>query len=119
MQKPDSGMINDPFNDDGSILLNTESGPVVLLGCAHAGIVEILDELAQKNNINTFHAVIGGSHLGSAPEDYIQKAIESLKKYNVQLIALSHCTGFAVAARLAGIFKDTYTNASVGKSFEF
>jgi 7,8-dihydropterin-6-yl-methyl-4-(beta-D-ribofuranosyl)aminobenzene 5'-phosphate synthase len=117
--KTDSGVESDPFTDDLSLLLDTASGPVVLLGCAHSGMVEILDQIAESNGIKKFHAVIGGTHLRSASEEYILKAIESVKKYDVQIIAVSHCTGFQVAARFASVFGERFQNASVGKVFEF
>ena len=118
-QKREEHIIDDPFNDDLSLLLETASGPVVLLGCAHAGIVEILDFISEETGHKTFHAVIGGTHLANAPEEYIKKAVLSLKKYKVNVIATAHCTGFKVNCYMADIFKDKYYNASVGSSFEF
>jgi 7,8-dihydropterin-6-yl-methyl-4-(beta-D-ribofuranosyl)aminobenzene 5'-phosphate synthase len=112
-------IISDPFNDDASLLLETGKGPVVLLGCAHAGIVEILDDMSNKSGHKEFYAVIGGTHLGSAGNEYIQKAISSLEKYNVQIIAASHCTGFNASSILANHFKEKYMTASVGNTFEF
>lgn len=117
--KTDSGVASDPFTDDLSLLIDTPSGPVVLLGCAHSGMVEILDQISESSGIKKFHAVIGGTHLNSASDEYVLKAVESVKKYDVQVIAVSHCTGFKVAARFASEFGDRFQNASVGKVFEF
>ncbi len=119
MRQDGDDLIPDPFIDDGSLLLDTESGPVVLLGCAHAGVVEILDDLAERKGIDRFHAVIGGSHLASAPEEYFEKAIKALKKYQLKVIALSHCTGFEAACRVRNIFPDEFSTASIGQTFEF
>jgi len=110
---------DDPFNDDLSLLIETGSGPVVLLGCAHAGLVEILDEIAERTGLTEFHAIIGGTHLASAPEDYVTQAIETLHRYRVRKIGLSHCTGFHVACRFAAEFPDAFVSASVGAVFEF
>jgi len=118
-QKINDVISDDPFTDDLSLLISTESGPVVLLGCAHAGIVEILKDLSEKTGYNEFHAVIGGTHLESAPEDYVALAIETLKKYGVKKIAVSHCTGLRMAGRFASEFKNEFANASVGSAFEF
>jgi len=118
-QKINGEIVDDPFTDDLSLLINTESGPVVLLGCAHAGIVEILDGLSEKTGHREFHAVIGGTHLESAPEDYVVKAMDTLKGYRVKKIAVSHCTGLKMAGRFAAEFKNEFANASVGNSFEF
>jgi len=118
-QKDGAGTIDDPFNDDCSLILMTDSGPVVLLGCAHAGIVEILDDLSERTGYREFHAVIGGTHLETAPADYVEKAVASLKKYRVKKIAVSHCTGFSIACRMAREFPGEFANASVGAVFEF
>ena len=118
-QKNNGNTVDDPFNDDCSLLLMTDSGPVVLLGCAHAGIVEILDDLAERSGYREFHAVIGGTHLETAPAEYVEKAISILKKYRVKKIAVSHCTGFSIACRMAREFPGEFSNASVGAVFEF
>ncbi len=112
-------IIDDPFNDDLSLLLETDSGPVVLLGCAHAGVVEILDDLSGKTGHKEFHAVIGGTHLGSAPETYINKAMETFKKYKIKIVGTSHCTGFHAAAKIKSHFKNEFAEACVGSYFDF
>lgn len=118
-QKINGGIKDDPFTDDLSLLINTESGPVVLLGCAHAGIVEILNDLSEKTGNTEFHAVIGGTHLESAPEEYVALAMDTLRKFKVKKIAVSHCTGLKMAGRFAAEFKNEFANASVGSVFEF
>lgn len=118
-QKINGAITDDPFTDDLSLMVTTESGPVVLLGCAHAGIVEILNDMADKTGHREFHAVIGGTHLENAPAEYVALAMETLKKYRVKKIAVSHCTGFNIACRLATEFKNEFTNASAGSVFEF
>jgi 7,8-dihydropterin-6-yl-methyl-4-(beta-D-ribofuranosyl)aminobenzene 5'-phosphate synthase len=118
-QKIDGAITDDPFTDDLSLLISTESGPVVLLGCAHAGIVEILNDLSEKTGTREFYAVIGGTHLENAPEDYTALAMDTLKTYRVKKIAVSHCTGLRMAGRFASEFKNEFANASVGSAFEF
>ena len=118
-QKVNDKIIDDPFMDDLSLLITTDSGPVVLLGCAHAGIVEILNDISKRSGYREFHAVIGGTHLANAAEEYVKEAIAALKKYNVKKIGLSHCTGFKIACRFASEFQDKFFNASVGAVIEF
>ncbi|HOM88242.1 MAG TPA: MBL fold metallo-hydrolase [Spirochaetota bacterium] len=115
----DASIKDDPFNDDCSLILYTELGAVVLLGCAHAGIVEILHDISEQTGIKEFYAVLGGTHLESAPEAYITKTIDTLKHFKVKKVGTSHCTGFKVACRLSYEFKDSFVNASCGAVFEF
>ena len=100
-------------------MLQTGSGPVLLLGCAHAGIVEIMEDVSAKTGIKEFHGVIGGTHLGSAPDDYIAKAMDTLKKFKVKVIATSHCTGFHAACTVRTSFPGEFRTASVGDFFDF
>jgi 7,8-dihydropterin-6-yl-methyl-4-(beta-D-ribofuranosyl)aminobenzene 5'-phosphate synthase len=116
---PDGTIKDDIFNDDCSLVIETDSGPIVLLGCAHAGIVEILHDIAKQTGYKEFHAVIGGTHLESAPESYVQKAIDTLKAFKVKKIGTSHCTGFKVACIMQHEFGDSFINATCGASFEF
>ncbi len=119
VRKTGNEILPDPFDDDLSLVMETASGPVVLLGCAHAGIIEILNSISEETGYKSFHAVIGGTHLDSAPDDYVDRAIEVIKKYNVEKIGVSHCTGFRVACRFANEFKERFVNASVGRVIEF
>lgn len=115
----DGALHDDPFDDDLSLFMETESGPVVLLGCAHAGLCEILDDMSARTGSREFHAVIGGTHLETAPAEYTDRAVQALKDYRVKKVAVSHCTGFKIACRMAAEFKDGFSTASVGASFEF
>jgi 7,8-dihydropterin-6-yl-methyl-4-(beta-D-ribofuranosyl)aminobenzene 5'-phosphate synthase len=114
-----SGIIDDPFLDDLSLLIKTDSGPVVLLGCAHAGVVEILHDLSVKTGYKEFYAVIGGTHLGNAPKEYINKAVETLKNYKIKIIAPCHCTGFNIECLFSNEFQNSFRSAEAGAIFEF
>jgi 7,8-dihydropterin-6-yl-methyl-4-(beta-D-ribofuranosyl)aminobenzene 5'-phosphate synthase len=110
----------DPFLDDASLLLETDSGPVVLLGCAHAGMINILEHFAEQTGHRRFHAVIGGTHLGfhgqSGP---LEETLEALERFGPELIAVSHCTGQPVAALCAQRFTDRFAFANAGWQHTF
>lgn len=119
VKKEDGTIFDDIFNDDCSLVVDTDSGPVILLGCAHAGVVEILHDIADQTGYKEFYAVIGGTHLESAPGEYVKRAIDTLKRFKVQKIGTSHCTGFKVACMMYQYLKDSFVIASTGTSFEF
>lgn len=119
IQTPD-GFVPDPFNDDASLLIETPSGPVILTGCAHSGIVNIMEHFAQKSGHKTFHAVIGGTHLGFANDpSQLDQAMEAFDRFQVHTIAVSHCTGNEAAARLFHRFKDRFAFAGAGWHMDF
>ena len=105
----------DPVLDDTSLLVETDSGPIVLLGCAHAGMVNILDHFSRKTGHTKFHAVIGGTHLGFMEHgEQLDKSIQALDDYQVDLIAVSHCTGQEIAAMCHNRFGERFAFANAG-----
>jgi 7,8-dihydropterin-6-yl-methyl-4-(beta-D-ribofuranosyl)aminobenzene 5'-phosphate synthase len=113
--KEGSSFIQDPLQDDASLLIETSSGPVILTGCAHSGIVNIMNHFSKKTGYKSFHAVIGGTHLGFLNSDkQLQKTMDAFEQYNLDLIAVSHCTGNEAAAACYSRFKDKFAFANAG-----
>lgn len=84
--------IPDDFDDEISLGIITQKGLVVIVGCSHIGVVNILTTISKSIDI-PIYAVIGGTHLIEADDSRIQKTIDAFKKMEIQLIAVSHCTG--------------------------
>lgn len=111
--------VPDPTEDDASLLLQTARGPVLLLGCAHAGVRNILEHVKDKTGLEKIHAVIGGTHLGMLGEWEALAAIEAFEQFEVQIVATSHCTGEAPNRTLRNHFGKRFCRASAGTIFEF
>ena len=90
--KENAEYIPDNFDDEISLGIITEKGLVVIVGCSHVGIVNILKTISKRVNI-PIYAVIGGTHLIEADEFRMQKTMDAFKEMKIQLIAVSHCTG--------------------------
>ncbi len=117
--KTDKGeFIQDQLWDDYSMAIKTSKGLVVILGCAHAGIVNILNHFIVKTKENEIYAVLGGTHLGFANDQQIEETIKVLDKYNIQKLGVSHCTGLSVSAKLFNKLGDRFFFASVGAVLE-
>jgi len=99
---------HDPFADDLALIVKTAKGLVVILGCAHRGMINTLRHARNLAGDERVYAVIGGTHLYPKNDDQIGKTIESLKEIDVQRIGVSHCTGFHAAMRLAQAFGDRF-----------
>jgi 7,8-dihydropterin-6-yl-methyl-4-(beta-D-ribofuranosyl)aminobenzene 5'-phosphate synthase len=119
--KQNNDMILDPLLDDISLLIETDKGPVILLGCAHSGVVNIMNHFAEKTGYKKFHAVIGGTHLGfmNKPGKQLEKSMDAFDDYKVDLVAVSHCTGQEASAICYNRFKERFAFASVGWSAVF
>ncbi len=109
----------DPVPDDQSLYFTTQSGVVVLLGCAHAGIVNTLLHVGALTGGAPIHAVIGGTHLGTASPERLDRTVSDLHRIGIDLIAPAHCTGPAASARLWSEFPSAWTPCRVGTTFEF
>ena len=110
--------IKDPLLDDFTIAIDTKKGLLILLGCAHAGLVNILQHIIEKTGKDRIFGVIGGTHLGFSTKGQIEEAVEILEQYQIQKIGASHCTGLHVTAGLSNHFKDRFFFASAGSVFE-
>jgi 7,8-dihydropterin-6-yl-methyl-4-(beta-D-ribofuranosyl)aminobenzene 5'-phosphate synthase len=104
----------DPLADDQSIFIKTEKGLVAVLGCAHRGVVNHLLRGRELTGIDKVYAVIGGTHLGPASRDRIDKTIRELRRMEVQKVAASHCTGLKAACALDHEFGDSFVFNNAG-----
>lgn len=82
----------DSFTDEIAVALDTEKGLVVIVGCSHPGIMNILRTI-EKRSGKKICGVVGGTHLMEADEERLRKTIADLKEMNINFIAVSHCTG--------------------------
>jgi 7,8-dihydropterin-6-yl-methyl-4-(beta-D-ribofuranosyl)aminobenzene 5'-phosphate synthase len=111
--------IDDEILDDLGMILTTTEGLVVILGCAHRGIVNSLYHAQKVTGEQRIHAVLGGSHLARASEERIVRTMDALAALDISLIGLCHCTGYPVQARLADRFGDRFFQNHAGAGIEF
>jgi 7,8-dihydropterin-6-yl-methyl-4-(beta-D-ribofuranosyl)aminobenzene 5'-phosphate synthase len=114
----DGGWIPDAFADDYSLALRTSKGLVVLLGCAHAGLINILEHFIDQTGESRIHAVLGGTHLGFCSNTQLEETIGALRRYQIEKLAVSHCTGQGPVAQLSAEFGSRFAFAPVGFTLE-
>ena len=90
----------DDLTDDQAAFIETPAGTVVVLGCAHAGVINTLRHVQTLTDSRPIHTVIGGMHLLNASPERMDKTVTELRRLNVQRLLPCHCTGFAAMARL-------------------
>jgi 7,8-dihydropterin-6-yl-methyl-4-(beta-D-ribofuranosyl)aminobenzene 5'-phosphate synthase len=110
---------HDPLVDDQALCVETGRGLVVLLGCAHAGVVNTLDYVAELRPEQPIHAVVGGMHLHGADAQRIEETVAALRRHEVQLIAPGHCTGFAATRALFAALDSRCVDLFTGSRFVF
>ena len=75
-----------------SLVIKTTDGLIVITGCAHPGIINIVENVKKQFKEN-IHLVLGGLHLKGYTEEQIYELTSKLRNYRVNKIAPSHCTG--------------------------
>ena len=99
-----------------SLAIDTPEGMVIVVGCSHPGIVEIVEAAAKSNP--RIHFVAGGFHLVVSTDEEIEKTVTALRDtFKVAYIAPGHCTGEPTFAALKESFADRYLYAGLGTSF--
>jgi 7,8-dihydropterin-6-yl-methyl-4-(beta-D-ribofuranosyl)aminobenzene 5'-phosphate synthase len=110
--------IQDTFPDDQSLILDTEKGLILILGCAHSGMINIIHHVMDKTGKETFYAILGGTHLDFLTPEQLEESITFLKKMKIEKIGVSHCTGMRAACRLHQEFGDRFSYGCVGSVLE-
>ena len=107
----------DPLADDLALIIDTDFGLVVILGCAHRGMINTVRHARTITGKELVYAVIGGTHLIGASEERMEKTIADLREMGIQRLGVSHCTGFPASARLSREFEDSFFLNNAGTRF--
>jgi 7,8-dihydropterin-6-yl-methyl-4-(beta-D-ribofuranosyl)aminobenzene 5'-phosphate synthase len=113
-------LVEDTIPEDQSLVLNTPGGLVVVTGCGHAGIINILTFAREQFPNQPVEAVVGGLHLFSATDEQLNWTADKLKEFKVANLMGAHCTGieavYRIRERLA-LPRASAVVGSVGSSF--
>jgi 7,8-dihydropterin-6-yl-methyl-4-(beta-D-ribofuranosyl)aminobenzene 5'-phosphate synthase len=119
VRTPD-GLVEDNVPDDQSVIVNTADGLVVITGCGHAGIVNILTAAGNRFDRRPVLAVVGGIHLYAATDEQIDWTADKMKSFGVRYLLGAHCTGIESLYRLRsriGLTRQTAVVGAVGADF--
>lgn len=106
----------DAFEEEIALGLRTSKGLVLIVGCSHVGICNILQ--AVKSRVDEpIYAVLGGTHLMEADEERLEKTMEIFRKFGVQWVAVSHCTGEQGIALAKETFGERFILNNTGNMF--
>ncbi len=86
---------SDPLLDDQALFFQAREGVVVVLGCAHAGVVNTLEHVARLTGRRRLHTVVGGMHLERAGARRMEETFAAFRRFDVQQLGPVHCTGLA------------------------
>lgn len=106
-------LLPDPIEDDMALVINHPQGLIIVSGCAHAGMINMINYALERTGASKVLAFIGGTHLISADENRLQKTIADLKRIDPQQLIVCHCTGFTATSRL---FRELPTMTQKGET---
>ncbi|PMQ01531.1 MAG: MBL fold metallo-hydrolase [Dictyoglomus sp. NZ13-RE01] len=113
-------IVQDYMNDDISVVGAIKGkGLVILTGCGHAGIVNIVKHAIELTGISKVVSIIGGLHLVDASMERIMKTVDTLYSLGVESIYAGHCTGFNAQVELRKKFGTQFMPLQVGNYFKF
>ncbi len=116
--KGDTGWQPDKLLDDRAIIINTPSGLVVILGCAHRGIINTLYHARQLTGVERIHTVVGGAHLMNVSQERLWQTVAALRELGVQRLGLCHCTDLPATCVLAQEFGEGFFFNKAGTTID-
>ncbi len=117
-RKTASGLVDDIVPEDSALIFVTDQGIVILTGCGHAGIMNLVDDAHRIAGDKPLLAVIGGLHLFAKSDAVL--AASAAKMKGVRYLLAAHCTGIEATIKLRallGLNRHTAVVAAVGSSF--
>jgi 7,8-dihydropterin-6-yl-methyl-4-(beta-D-ribofuranosyl)aminobenzene 5'-phosphate synthase len=108
----------DEFADDAALAIETQKGHVILLGCAHSGLINTVEHFRHELDIHRIHAIVGGTHLGPASDEQFDATVDYLKQLDFDRLGVSHCTGQIRSAQLYAHFPNKVFFANVGSTLK-
>ena len=115
-----TGLVEDTIPEDQSLILNAPQGLVVITGCGHAGIVNILTDAGSEFPNRSVYGVVGGIHLFAASDQQLDWTGDEMKEFHVANLLGAHCTGIEAVYRLrqrVGLSRKSAVVATVGSTF--
>lgn len=114
------GAVEDTVAEDMSLVVDGRDGLVVLTGCGHAGIGNILSQAREMVPGASVQAVVGGLHLLDADEQALTWTAGQMRQAGVQRLLGAHCTGLEAVYRLRallGLDRKTAVVGAVGSRY--
>ncbi|MDP8261593.1 MAG: MBL fold metallo-hydrolase [Candidatus Kappaea frigidicola] len=100
-----------------ALILKISKGLVIILGCAHPGVIQMTEAIKKHFN-DKIYCVMGGFHLESKTENEIKDIASKLQKLGVCKIAPTHCTGQKAIDLFSKLYSDNFLRLKTGLEIE-
>lgn len=104
----------DYFRDEVFLVIDTVKGLVVIIGCSHPGIFNIIDRVKKRLPGKKLHALLGGFHLKDLDWEATVEVGKRLEEEDIPYIGASHCTGTKI---LEAVKSNSLFHFTTGSTF--
>lgn len=111
--------VPDTIPEEQALILEVPDGLVVLVGCSHFGLANLLAWIREWRSGVPVISLVGGLHLESAPEEALLEMAELLREAGVRSFHPCHCSGWEASHRLVGMLSLPMTYGKVGQILSF
>lgn len=109
----------DDIIDDQAVYVPTAAGTVIILGCAHAGVINTVLHVQSLTNHAPVRAIIGGMHLNNADDNRMTATIEALRAAAPAVLVPMHCTGQRATMQLWQAMGHAWQDSPIGAVLSF
>jgi cation transport ATPase len=96
-----------------------QAGLVVISSCGHVGLINTIKHAMAVSGVSQLHAVIGGFHLVTAPQDYIEQTVTELEALKPDVVIPMHCSGADFIETMRRRMPNQLVTTNVGTRFTF
>lgn len=111
--------VPDTVREEQALVLEVPDGLVVLVGCSHFGLANLLAWIREWRPGVPVVSLVGGLHLESAPEEALHEMADLLREAGVRSFHPCHCSGWEASHRLAGMLSLPMSYGKVGQILSF
>ncbi|HUT83266.1 MAG TPA: MBL fold metallo-hydrolase [Thermodesulfobacteriota bacterium] len=91
--KMNGKLVQDDCRDDQSLVIESPKGLIILLGCAHSGLINTLTHVQREMGRKKIFSIMGGTHLDSCDDIQLKETLQCLQNTPFEKLGVSHCTG--------------------------
>jgi len=112
-------MVQDEIEEELALIINLGEELIVVSGCSHRGIVNIVKNAVSVTRVSNVKAIIGGLHLVAVSEERIARTSEELSKSKIKEFYIGHCTGIEALKQFRSVFGDAVHRTKSGMHITF
>lgn len=113
-----SGVYKDKYMPEQAVVLKTKNGLTIITGCAHPGILKMVENIKAKFPGENIYLILGGLHLVEADNMEIEAVVENFKKIGIIKAAPMHCSGDMAEGIFKRRYKDNFMTVKAGQEME-